>query len=257
MKSTPQQCHPPRRRARTAMAGSSSGAAVGVRLCELPGCLRPVFVDPTTRIPHDFCGRTHARQAQEAEGKELLPPHGECHTCRLPGCEEPVSFDVDTDRVHEYCCKSHAVEAMHHGLHPRSNKGLQGQARPDHRCSLSGCSAPRYVDHNGYEHPYCGRTHAKLAEQRGQEAVHVSEAEQVSAVWRGRPGGPPYAISVLTNQHPKYQGIKEQFIASWTAPGPKPTVSVYCRSATHNPYSNATAPTAGGGTRSGAFMGRA
>lgn len=73
-------------------------------------------------------------------------------------------------------------------------------------------------------HSYCGRTHAKLAEQRGQDAIDASGAQEVSTVWRGRPGGPPYAVSVLTNQHPKYQGIKDQFIASWTAPGHKPTV---------------------------------
>ena len=98
-----------------AMASSSraSAAVVGVRMCGLPGCFRPAFVDPETRIPHDFCGRTHARQAQESQGRELPPPHGPCHVCRLPGCEEPVYYDPTSDRVHEFCCKGHADEALH------------------------------------------------------------------------------------------------------------------------------------------------
>lgn len=203
---------------------ASSAAVVGVRMCNLPGCFRPAFVDPQTNIPHEFCGRTHARQAQESQGRELPPPHGPCHVCHLPGCEEPVYYDPTSDRVHEFCCKGHAELALQQGLIQRSNRALQGQGHPEHRCSLAGCSAPRYVDHNGYEHAYCGRTHAKLAEQRGQEAVDASEAPLVSTVWRGRHGEPPYTISVLTNQHPRYAGIKEQFIASWTAPGAKPTV---------------------------------
>eukprot|EP00322_Chrysochromulina_rotalis_P018346 CAMPEP_0115845830 /NCGR_PEP_ID=MMETSP0287-20121206/9555_1 /TAXON_ID=412157 /ORGANISM="Chrysochromulina rotalis, Strain UIO044" /LENGTH=392 /DNA_ID=CAMNT_0003299617 /DNA_START=27 /DNA_END=1205 /DNA_ORIENTATION=- len=206
------------------MASSSSSVVVGIKQCELRGCNRPVFVDPLTKIPHDFCGRTHAREAQAGQGLELPPPHGQCHVCRLPECGEQVYFDAATDRVHEYCCKFHADEALQRGLRTRSNRALQGHAHPAHRCSLTGCSAPRYVDEHGHEHPYCGRTHAKLAEQRGLEAVDASEAPQVSAVWRGRQGEPPYTISVLTNQHPKYQGIKDQFISTWTGPGPKPTV---------------------------------
>ena len=212
----------------SSMAGSSSssrGFVVGTKMCEMAGCFRPVFIDPTTKIPHDYCGRTHARQAARAKGVELPAPHGSCHVCQLPGCDEPVFYEEETDRVHEYCCKSHAFEALQLGLRPPSNKGKQGQAPPDQRCSLAGCSAPRFIDPtNGFVHAYCGRSHAKKAEEQGQEAIDVSEAPEVSAVWRGRAGEPPYTISVLTNQHPKYQGIKEQFIASWTAPGPKPTV---------------------------------
>jgi len=197
-----------------------------MKVCRLPGCSRPSFVDPATKIPHDFCGRTHAKEALAVEGLELPPPHGLCHACRLPGCDAPVYFDAAAERVHEYCCRGHAEEALRRGLRPPSNKSqqIQGPAPPDRRCSLSGCSALRYVDHAGHEHPFCGRTHAKLAEQRGQEAIDASGAELVSTVWRGRPGGPSYTISVLTNQHPKYQGVKDQVIASWTAPGPKPTV---------------------------------
>ena len=196
-----------------------------VNRCQLPGCSRPAFVDPVTQIAHQFCGRTHAAQALSRQGRELPPPHGICHICRLPECSEPVYYDEETDRVHEYCCKSHADEALQRGLRAVSNKKRQGHEDPFHRCSLAGCSAPRFVDpHTGHEHPYCGRTHAKLAAQRGQEAVAVSDAPLVSTVWRGRLGEPPYTISVLTNQHPRYQGIKDQFMASWAAPGPKPTV---------------------------------
>jgi len=197
---------------------------MGLRVCELHGCHRPAFVDPTTRIQHDYCGRTHAREAMAHSGQDLQPPHGVCHTCKLPGCDEPVYYDADTDRVHEYCCRSHAAEACDRGIQPASNRPLQGRGHPAHRCSLQGCSAPRYVDATGYEHAYCGRTHAKMAEQRGQQPVDVSEAEHVSYVWRGRAGEPPYTISVLQNAHPRYQGIKEQFRASWLHPGPTPTV---------------------------------
>ena len=38
-------------------------------------------------------------------------------------------------------------------------------------------------------------------------------------VFKGRPGEPKYTISVLTNQHPKYEKIKEQVRDSWKHPG--------------------------------------
>ena len=34
----------------------------------------------------------------------------------------------------------------------------------------------------------------------------------------------PYSISLLTTAHPKYAGVKQQFLDSWVHPGPKPSV---------------------------------
>jgi len=41
----------------------------------------------------------------------------------------------------------------------------------------------------------------------------------------GGQGGPEgYTVAVLTRQHPKYDGIKEQFLDRWQHPGPKPRI---------------------------------
>ena len=48
--------------------------AARVGRCALPGCHRPVHVDPVTNVEHDYCGRTHAKQALGdglADGDEL------------------------------------------------------------------------------------------------------------------------------------------------------------------------------------------
>ena len=34
--------------------------------CNLPGCKKPKYVDPANGRVHDYCGRTHANQAQAA-----------------------------------------------------------------------------------------------------------------------------------------------------------------------------------------------
>lgn len=41
----------------------TSHAASG-ELCNLPGCTRPRYVDPGNGRVHDYCGRTHANEAQ-------------------------------------------------------------------------------------------------------------------------------------------------------------------------------------------------
>ena len=48
------------------MALSESGT------CSLPGCKRPKYVDPANNRTHDFCGRTHANQAQQLGGLHEL-----------------------------------------------------------------------------------------------------------------------------------------------------------------------------------------
>ena len=50
------------------------------------------------------------------------------------------------------------------------------------------------------------------------------DSQAVDRVWRGREGEGEYLISMLTTKHPKYQGIKARFLASWLHPGPQPTV---------------------------------
>ena len=190
--------------------------------CALPGCTRPVHIDPTSGIAHNYCGRTHA---SEALGGGLAAPHGVCHTCKLPGCNEPVLYD--NGRVHEYCCRRHADEALARGLRPASNRPLQGQSTPANRCSLPGCSAPRFVDPtNGFIHDFCGRTHAREATSLGLLPAAASgvPAAAVERVWRGRAGEPAYTLSVLTNAHPKYEGIKQQFRDAWEHTAQKPIV---------------------------------
>jgi len=44
-------------------AGTSSDEERDAKVCALDGCTRPVFVDASTGRVHDYCGKTHARQA--------------------------------------------------------------------------------------------------------------------------------------------------------------------------------------------------
>lgn len=192
---------------------------MSITMCALQGCARPVHVDAITRIAHDYCGRTHAQAALAARNLALAPPHGACHECRLPGCTKNVFFEQATGRVHEFCCKRHADDALMQGLAPPSKKGQTAPAGSSAAatCALPGCVAPCYVDATtGVEHDYCGRTHAKLASSRGVVPPPAgTQRAWVSEVWSGRPGQEPYTLSLLTNQFPKYQGIKDQFSSGW------------------------------------------
>ena len=112
--------------------------------CGLSGCRKLVHVDPDTGVEHDFCGRTHAKQAL---GDDLQDPHGCCHQCKLHGCNESVFFDAHTGRVHDFCRNTHAELAISRGEWERPLMTLQGQggapcARSE-QCSLHGCAAPR------------------------------------------------------------------------------------------------------------------
>lgn len=142
--------------------------ASGTRFCSRQGCSRRVFVDARTGIEYDYCGRTHANAALEEQGLQLRPPHGMCHKCKLDGCARTVWYDESSDRVHDFCCRSHAQQAQRKGLWPESNRRLQGQSQSHNRCALPSCSAPRFVDQDtGFMHDFCGRTHAKQAQERG------------------------------------------------------------------------------------------
>ena len=222
---------------------ASSSAA----LCCLPSCNKPKHRDPATGIEHDFCGRTHAKEYARRNGSVLPPPHGVCHTCKLPGCNEEVYYDEAEERVHEFCCKSHALQAINDGLHPPSQKGNQlGSRIPvSQQCALPGCTAPKFCDPDtGEVRDYCGRSHARLASQRGQQPppAALGQPAHFGVTWKGRSahfncanncnGGvcglcqPDYELATLTNAHPKYEQIKRQFADSWDAQtaGPIPTV---------------------------------
>ena len=40
--------------------------------CNLPGCNKPKYVDPANGRVHDYCGRTHANQAQAAGKSKII-----------------------------------------------------------------------------------------------------------------------------------------------------------------------------------------
>ena len=46
-------------------------AGWGGATCQLPGCSRPVYVDAESGRQHEFCGRTHAREARRSSGSGL------------------------------------------------------------------------------------------------------------------------------------------------------------------------------------------
>ena len=156
------------------------------RICGLPGCSRAV------RDNHDYCGRTHAREALALNGRELKSPEARSRTCALSGCGKRVYYDPSDDRLHDYCCRAHAQEALALGER-RSALRFQGVEGPvGHRCALSGCTAPRYVDPaTGREFDYCGRRHAKLAAEVEEAMSCGACAEEEPVVVVGLPVGMP------------------------------------------------------------------
>mmetsp|Transcript_7097 Transcript_7097/g.10586 ORF Transcript_7097/g.10586 Transcript_7097/m.10586 type:complete len:395 (+) Transcript_7097:68-1252(+) len=196
------------------------------RLCAYENCQNPAHHDPRTGITHDYCGRYHASLAVRERGEELRPPHGPCHTCALPGCDRPVFFE--NGRVHEFCCRTHAHAAISQGFHPPSQRGERAESVAE-RCSLPGCSAPKWSDPTtGRVMDYCGRTHAQAAldrqlvppsfEPRAQSAPEGS----IYKIFRGR--NVDYTVYVLNNIHPKVPGVVKQFQNSWTHETPIPRV---------------------------------
>ena len=123
--------------------------------------------------------------------------------------------------MHDYCCQAHAAKAVKRGIQPATNRRRQGQAAPNDRCSLPGCSAPRFCE-GAVVYDFCGRTHARQAAAQG--LVGAPNASAVERVWKGRDGEPSYTVSMMTNAHAKYASIKQQFSESWQHPGPRPTV---------------------------------
>ena len=89
-----ESAHAPPPEPRPVSAGPASG-----RMCGLPGCTRPCFIEPDGRV-HDFCGRTHALAAA---------PQGpaSARQCGLPGCTRPCFVEPD-GRVHDFCCRAHS-----------------------------------------------------------------------------------------------------------------------------------------------------
>lgn len=200
--------------------------AARVARCALPGCHRPVHVDPVSQVEHDYCGRTHAK---EALGATLADPHGCCHECKLDGCEEPVHFERDTGRVHDFCCASHAELAIERGEWSRPLKKLQGVgAAPcarEEQCSLNGCAAPRYRDPaTGFLHDYCGKSHALKAKQQGLLPAPLADPTIDVRYIGNIPGAGTYEISRLTPLHEKFGSVVKQFEEQWLHPTAVPTV---------------------------------
>jgi hypothetical protein len=216
-------------------------------LCALPSCNRTRHRDASTGIVHDFCGRTHAEEYARRNGQTLQPPHGICHVCKLPGCAEQVYYDESNGRVHDFCCKSHADQAIADALHPPSQRPNQqgGRLSAAEQCALPGCTAPKFQEPDtGELRDYCGRTHARLASERGLQPppAALGEPAHFGVTWKGRGAHfncanncngavcglceQDYELATLTNAHPKYEQIKRQFTASWDmrSAGPTPTV---------------------------------
>jgi hypothetical protein len=131
-------------------------------ICQRAGCNKPVWVDPSTQIQHNFCGRTHAT---DTVGHQLKDPHGPCHICSLEGCEEPIFYDKKSDRVHDFCSQDHARLAMDRN---EWQKPMKKQKMPSSTpsnvptCLLNTCSLPCCLNpSSGEYYDYCGRTHAK------------------------------------------------------------------------------------------------
>ena len=200
--------------------------AARVARCALPGCHRPVHVDPVTDVEHDYCGRTHAKQAL---GDELADPHGCCHACKLNGCVEPVYFERDTGRVHDFCCARHSELAIERGEWTRPLKSLQGTGRApaprEDQCSLNGCAAPRYRDPaTGFLHDYCGKSHAVKAKQQGLLPAPLADPT-IDVKYIGNiPNASNYEISRLTPVHAKYSSVIKQFEDQWKHPTDTPVV---------------------------------
>lgn len=213
------------------MASSSSNIAIGRALCALPNCHNARHRDAVTGIEHDFCGRSHAAEYARLNGQQLPAPHGICHVCKLPECNEEVFYDSSDERVHEFCCKTHALEAIDRGLHPPSNRPKQmgGRLHASQQCALPGCTAPKFHDPDtGEVRDYCGRSHARLASQRGTQPppAALGTPDWFERTWKGTRGSGDYELATLTRAHPKYERIKQQFCASWDqrSSGPTPTV---------------------------------
>lgn len=133
-------------------------------ICAKRGCNLPVYVEPRTKIIHQYCGRSHAL---EALGRNSVKtPHGICHRCNLSGCTKTVAFDPNTGRVHDFCCKDHADRAIRSGEwkkplrdtylnHDGAKKKAAGPT-----CQFPNCTLPVFTDPSGRKLDYCGRSHA-------------------------------------------------------------------------------------------------
>jgi hypothetical protein len=197
-------------------------------ICLKPGCGKRVFVEPTTGIAHNYCGRTHALEHRNGD---IAPPHGICHSCKLPGCDKTVFFDAAEGRVHDFCSRRHAEQAMDRKIWPRSNKGIQvlGASTLSGICSLPGCGAPRFRDRGSGEiKDFCGRSHAAEAKRLGLVGRSFAlEDGGVERVWeiRSSESGETGTISVMAPHHRKYNSVSNQFLEAWRHPGkPKPTI---------------------------------
>ena len=108
------------------------------RVCAMPGCVKPVFVETVngTPYPFDYCGRTHAAAHRGAQN--ISAPHGVAYKCKLAGCYNTRFFDRANGRVEDYCSRTHARAA---GAFPRA-RGPPASPRPPPHRPRSGAATP-------------------------------------------------------------------------------------------------------------------
>ena len=170
------------KRSRAAAPEGKDDGSAGTT-CNLPGCTKPKYKD--TRVTggrqHDYCGRTHAREA----GACKIEPHGPCRTlCKLEGCEYQCYFDADTERVHDFCSRTCHALALKRGEWSKAGKSVRpekggkggGKRRKGdsgglggaRQCGLPGCNRAVFSDpYTTRVFDYCNLTHAQKAKDRG------------------------------------------------------------------------------------------
>jgi len=215
------------RAAAPAAEGKDDGSAgTPSATCNLPGCTKPKYQD--TRVTggrqHDYCGRTHAREA----GACKIEPHGSCRTlCKLEGCEYPCYFDAETERVHDFCSRTCHALALKRGewskagksVRPEKGKGKGGGKRRKgdsgglggaRQCGLPGCNRAVFSDpYTTRVFDYCNLDHAQRAKKRGLQRPEEDHIER-EFLGGGDESSSQFRVAHLTRQHPKHTGVKEQ-----------------------------------------------
>lgn len=121
--------------------------------------------------------------------------------CVRDGCIAGRMVDT-TGSVSEFC--SEECKGVHHSVFHRT-------------CGLPGCQK-RVEINNGHASDFCSLDHKNRAWERRLLAPTGPEFERV---FMG--GSGDYSAAFMTKRHPKYEGIKQQFMMSWKH-GVKPSV---------------------------------
>ena len=189
------------------------------RVCAMPGCVKPVFVETVngTPYPFDYCGRTHAAAHRGAQN--ISAPHGVAYKCKLAGCYNTRFFDRANGRVEDYCSRTHARAA---GAFPRARgppaSPPPATTSPAERCSYPGCAARKWPGKD-----FCGLTHATRARLDGvlpAAAAGLDELPASAYMVRGVPDA--FTVTLLTRAKPNYKHVKQALLQNWS--GAKPQI---------------------------------